>query len=175
MCGKAEKSVNYVLNECSKLAQKENKRRHYWFVTKIYQEICRKYSTEMKEKWYQHKPVVVMENDKCKILGDFTVQTDDEIYGRRPDAIVVQKNKNLCQIINFAYDGRVDTKELEKIEHYQDLTGELRKILDRKVKFILLVIGALVKTHLKLRNWLKEIGIETQITELQKSVLLQTA
>ena len=36
MCGKAEKSVNYVLNECSKLAQKENKRRHYWFVTKIY-------------------------------------------------------------------------------------------------------------------------------------------
>ena len=76
---------------------------------------------------------------------------------------MVQKDKNLCKIIDFAcaYDGRVDTKELEKIEHYQDLTGELRKILDRKVKFILLVIGALVKTHLKLRNWLKEIGIET--------------
>ena len=28
MCGKAEESVNHVLSECSKLAQKEYKRRH---------------------------------------------------------------------------------------------------------------------------------------------------
>ena len=72
----------------------------------------------MEEKWYEHKSEVVMENDKCKILWDFTVQTDHEIYGRGPDVIVVQKDKNICQIIDFAcpYDGRVDTKELEKIE-----------------------------------------------------------
>ena len=43
-----------------------------------------------------------MENDKCKILWDFTVQTNHEIYGRRPDVIVVQKDKNLCQITDFA-------------------------------------------------------------------------
>ena len=57
-----------------------------------------------------------MENDKGKILWNFTVQTDHKIYGRRPDDIVVQKNKNLCQIIDFAcpYDGRVDTKGLKK-------------------------------------------------------------
>ena len=65
-----------------------------------------------------------MENDKNKILWGITVQTDHETYGRRPDVIMVQKDKNLCQIIDFAcsYDGRADTKELEKIEHYQDLT-----------------------------------------------------
>ena len=30
---------------------------------------------------------------------------------------------NVCQIINFAclYDGRVDTRELEQTNHYQDL------------------------------------------------------
>ena len=57
-----------------------------------------------------------MYNDKCKILQDFTVQTDHQIYGRRPDVIVVQKNNNICYIIDSActYDGRVDTKELEK-------------------------------------------------------------
>ena len=115
-----------------------------------------------------------MENDKCKILWD---QTDHEIYGRRPDVIVVQKAKNPCQIIDFAcpYDGRVDTKELEKIEHYQDLTRELRKIWNMKVKVIPLVIGGLGTTPIKLRNWLKEIGIETQVAELQKTVLLHTA
>ena len=98
-------------------------------------------------------------------------------YGRRPDVIVVQKDKNLCQIIVFAcpYDGRVDTKELEKIEHYQDLARELKKIRNMKVKVIPLVIGALGARPIKLRNWSKEIGIEVQITEVQKTVLLHTA
>ena len=68
MCGKAEKSVNHLLSECSKLAQKEYKRRHDWLGTKIHWKICRKYGTEVKEKWYEHKPEVVMENDKSKIL-----------------------------------------------------------------------------------------------------------
>ena len=51
----------------------------------------------MKEKWYKHKLEVVMENDKW----DFTVETDHEIYGRRPDVIVVQKDNKICQIIHF--------------------------------------------------------------------------
>ena len=51
----------------------------------------------------------------------------------------------------------------------------MRKIWNMKVKVIPLEIGALGTTPIKLRNWLKEIGIETQITELQKTVLLHTA
>ena len=43
-----------------------------------------------------------------------------------------------------------------------------------KFKVIPLVIGALGTTLTKLRNWLKEIGIETQIIELQKTLLLHT-
>ena len=177
MCGKAEESVNHVLSECSKLAQKEYKRRHYWFGTKIHWKICRKYGIEVKQKWCEHKPEAVMGNDKCKILWDFIVQTDHEIHARRPDVTVVQKNKNVCEIIDFTclYDGKVDTKELEKIEHYQNLARELRNIWNMKVKVIPLVIGALGTTPIKLRNWLKKIGIENQITELQKTVLLHTA
>ena len=68
----------------------------------------------------------------------------------------------------------MDTKELEKIEHYQALAHELRKIWNMKVKVIPLVTGALATTPIKLRNWLNEIGIETQITELQKIALLHT-
>ena len=40
-----------------------------------------------------------MENDKHNMLLDFRVQTDHEIYERRPDVIVEQKDKNLYQII----------------------------------------------------------------------------
>ena len=36
---------------------------------------------------------------------------------------LIQKDKNICQIIDFActYDERANTKELEKMEHYQHL------------------------------------------------------
>ena len=73
------------------------------------------------------------------------------------------------------YDGRVDAKELAKIQHDQVLARELRKIWNMKVKVIPLVIGAIGATPIKSRNWSKERGIETQITELQKTVLLHTA
>ena len=64
------------------------------------------------------------------------------------------------------YNGRVDTKELEKTEHCQCLAQKLRKIRNMKVNVIPLVIGTLGIAPIKLRKWLKEIGIETQITEL---------
>ena len=41
--GKAEECVNHVLSECTRLAQKEYKRQHDLFGTKIHWEICRKY------------------------------------------------------------------------------------------------------------------------------------
>ena len=58
-----------MFSECSKLAQKEYKRQHDWFGTKIHWEICIKYGTEVKEKWYKQKLDVVMENNKCKYYG----------------------------------------------------------------------------------------------------------
>ena len=89
MCEKAEESINRVLSACSKLGQKEYKCRHDWFETKILWKICRKYGIEVKENLHEHKLEVAIENDKCK-------QTDHEIYGRRPDVIVVQKDKIIC-------------------------------------------------------------------------------
>ena len=44
--------------------------------------------------------------------------------------IIVEKQNNKCQIIDFAvsYDTRVDEKEKEKILKYQDLAKELKKL-----------------------------------------------
>ena len=59
----------------------------------------------------------------------------------------------------------MDTKKLEKIEYYQALARELRKIWNLKVRvvpLVSLVIGA-------------EIGIESQTTELQKTTQLESS
>ena len=98
-------------------------------------------------------------------------------YMRRPDIIVVQKDKNLCQIIDSdcPYDGRADRKELEKIEHYQDWHERIEKDMENESQGYIIFLGALGTTRIKFRNWLNEIGIETQITELEKIVLLHIA
>ena len=43
-----------------------------------------------------------MENEKCKILWDFTIQTDRMIGARRPDITIVNKETRECQLIDIA-------------------------------------------------------------------------
>ena len=91
--------------------------------------------------------------------------------------IVTDKKNNICKIIDFAvpYDSRVDAKEMEKIEKYQDLAREQKKVWNTRVKVIPIIIGALGTTPKLLRKRLEGIGIEMKIVELQKSVILYSA
>ena len=117
---------------------------------------------------------MVIENDSCKILWDFTVQTDHFLTARRPDMIFIDKEHHECQTIDFAipYDTRVDDKEVKKIEKYLDLARELKKVWNMKVTVVLLVVGALGTPAKALKKGLKTIGFETKIIELQKTVLI---
>ena len=91
--------------------------------------------------------------------------------------IVIDKEHHECQIIEFAipYDTRVDDKEVEKIEKYLDLARELKKVWNMKVTVVPLVVEALGTLAEALEKRLKTIGIETKITELQKTVLIHTS
>ena len=72
-------------------------------------------------------------------MWDFSVQTDHVIKARRPDLVVLEKKRRSCEIIDFAVSGysRIEEKEKEKIEKYQDLRKELQKIWNVRVKIIL--------------------------------------
>ena len=108
---------------------------------------------DVKSKWYEHEPETTMENDVCTILWDFNIQTDHVIQARRPDLVIKDKLKNECLIVDFAipYDSRVETKEFEKLEKYQDLARELKKLWNMSVRIIPIVIGALGTTPKDLR------------------------
>ena len=60
-------------------------------------------------------------------MWDFNIQTDHVIEVRRPDLVVVDKKERSCKIIDFAVpgDSRIEEKEKDKIEKYQDLRREL--------------------------------------------------
>ena len=151
-----------------------SKRRHDWVGKRIHWDFCRKYGIKVREKWYEHKPESVVENENCKILWDFNIQTDHVIEARRPDMIVVDKVKKTCTIIDFAipYNIRVNNKLSEK---YQDLARELRKSWNMKVKVIPIIIGTLGTTPREVKKRLEVIGIETRVKELQKTVIIHSA
>ena len=78
-------------------------------------------------------------------------------------------------MIDFAmpYGTRVDHKEVEKIEKYLNLARELKKMWNTKAPVVLFVVAALGTPAKALEKRLKTIGIETKLTELQKTVLIQ--
>ena len=59
---------------------------------------------------------------------DFSIQTDHVIEARRPDLLVVDKKRS-CKIIDFAVpgDSRIQKKEKDKIEKYQELGRSSRR------------------------------------------------
>ena len=91
VCRKVDESIDHIVSGCSKLAQKEYKRRHDNLGKIVHWKLARKCNSEAGDKWYEHEPESVLENEDCKILWDFSIQTDDIIEAWRPDLVVVDK------------------------------------------------------------------------------------
>ena len=79
-----------------------------------------------------HNPAPVLENDTHKLLWDFDIHTDHLISARRPDLIIINKQKKTCKIVDFAVpaDHRIKLKECEKKNKYLDLVRELKKTVE---------------------------------------------
>ena len=67
------------------------------------------------------------------------------------------------------------TKEDEKEEKYQDLAREIRKMWGVRTKVIPIVVGAVGKIPLRLKENLRTIGVDTSIELIQRCVLLGSA
>ena len=91
VCRKVDESIDHIVSGCSKLAQKEYKSRHDNLEKIVHWKLACKSNFEGGDKWYEHEPESVLENEGYKILKDFSIQTDHVIEARRPDLIVVDK------------------------------------------------------------------------------------
>ena len=54
LCGHRDETINHIISECSKLAQKEYKPRHNWVGKVIHSEMCKKFKFDHTNKWYMH-------------------------------------------------------------------------------------------------------------------------
>ena len=76
MSRKADGSIDHIVSGCSKLAQNEYKRRHYNIGKIVHWKLARKCNFEAADKWHEHEPQSVLENEDYKILWDFSIHTD---------------------------------------------------------------------------------------------------
>ena len=83
----------------------------------------------------------------------------------------MNKNETRCAIIDIAIPGdmRVSEKEKEKIERYQELKTEIKRMWNiRSIKVIPVVVGALGSTSKKLKKCIEELGVVISTALLQK-------
>ena len=91
LCNKNIESVTHIISPCPNLAKNQYRKRHDKVPKKAHWLLCKKFHLECNEKWYEHVPDSVLENEGCKILWDFPNQTDKVIEHRRPDIVCMTK------------------------------------------------------------------------------------
>ena len=178
ICGERGETVQHLICECKKLAQREYKRRHDTVAKLVHWKLCEKHNLERKEKWYEHCPEGVVEDDDVKLIWDINIQCDNVIEARRLDLILVDKKAKSCVIIDVAIPGdcRIREKEIEKIEKYHNLKRELKRLWWlKKVEVVPVVVGALGCISKGFSGWMDTLGIKLNVGMVQKSVLLGTA
>ena len=95
---------------------------------------------------YDHQPLPIVENGEVRVTWDMTIYTDKVLKHNRPDITLVHKDTQDWTLIDIALpaDQNIIRTEEEKVEKYQDLAFEIRRIHGAsKVTVIPIVIGAL--------------------------------
>jgi hypothetical protein len=177
ICGQFVENVTHLISACTPLAQKEYKRRHDKVAANLHWHLSQKYGFDVCEKWYQHNPSAVIENDSAKILWDFTIQTDRVIEHRKPDITVLDKTNRRCFIVDVAIPGdhKIAEKQLDKITRYSELRVELARLWNVNASVIPIVIGALGSIPKDLSKHIKALEIKPHIPILQKTAILSTS
>ena len=145
-CGVRDETINHIISECSKLAQKGYKTRHDWVGKVIHWEVRMKFKFNLANKWYIHNPVAVLENDTYILLWDFDIQTYHLISPRKSDLTVIKKMENLenCRFCCPA-SRQNKTEIMRKNDKYLDFSREVKNRLNMKVTILPIRIGALLQ------------------------------
>ena len=88
---------------CQILAADKYLNRHNQVAAQLYLDICKLNAIKVDaQRWYQHNPERVMENEKTTILWDHQVKTDRHIPCNKPDIIIQEIDSERCLIIDVA-------------------------------------------------------------------------
>ena len=96
----------------------------------VHWDMCRKYGTQCTDKWYDHQPLPIAENGEVRINWDMTIYTDKVLRHNRPDITLIHKDTQKWTLTDIPVpaDQNITWTEEEKVEKYQELAYEIRRI-----------------------------------------------
>ena len=68
LCRKVDESIDCIVSGCSRLAQKEYKRRYDNLGKIVHWKLARKCNFEARDEWYEHEPESLLQNEDYKVL-----------------------------------------------------------------------------------------------------------
>ena len=177
MCGSADETVAHILAGCSQLAGTQYLARHNEVAKILHYNMCVEYGVAVPKNYWRHQPLNVTETSEMKLLWDYEIQTDRRIQARRPDLVLVNKTQRNAIIIDIAVpeDRNIAVKEREKIDKYQDLCLEIKRLWNVKTQVIPIVIGAMGSHSNRLQDYLSKTPGTHRKVELVKAALIGSA
>ena len=125
-----------------------------------------------------HNPEPVLENETHKLLRGFVQQMEHLISAKRPDLIIINKQKkkkeNLqnSELCCPSWPQNKIGKKSEKKDNYLDLVKELKKLWNVKVTTVVGALGTVTKGFIKGLELLK---IKGRVETIQTTALLRSA
>ena len=118
------------------------------------------------------------ENGEMRITWDMIIYTDKVLKHDRPDITLVHKDTQKWTLIDIAVpaDQNITRTEEEKVEKYQELAFEIRRIHGASnVTIIPIVIGALGSISKGAKTWFGKLDVSDFLRSVQLSAILVTA
>ncbi|XP_030760434.1 uncharacterized protein LOC115885612 [Sitophilus oryzae] len=179
VCNKQIETIQHISSGCSSIAPREYLDRHNDIAKLIHSEICHlKKLSSSTTPYYKYTPQAVVENDNWKIYWDTSIITDKEITHNKPDILLIDKKQKIAQLIDIAVplDDNLGKTYAEKINKYQDLSYELKRVYKlKKVQILPLIISCNGLIERRFMNNLQTLNLKNSLAGIaQKAAILGT-
>ena len=110
-----KRTVGHIVSGCPKLAQTDYIPRHDKAAAYIHWQVCQSYIKTL-EKWYDHAPEMLTENEDATILWNMQIHSNCEIAAFKPDIVIKDHKMMTCKLINMAVpsDRNTSVKVIQK-------------------------------------------------------------
>lgn len=178
-CNTIGETIEHITGGCALLAKDAYLGRHNSVAAIIHQRIASNSKLLGKiTPYYKYEPASVLENGQFTLYWDRPIITDRHIKNHRPDIVLIDRVKKSGIIIDVAVPltKNLITTENEKIEKYQDLVIELKRMWKlSKVEVIPVVISVDGVVSKRFKQFLQKASLPTGLyVPMQRSVILHT-
>ena len=133
----------------------------------MHRELCKKLKFDHTNKWHMRNSESVLENETHTLLWDFDIQTDHLIMARRPDLIIINKNRENLQNCGLCCPRGPQRKKWK--------TAKREIMWNMEVTIIPIMIGALSTVTKGLVQGLENLEIIGREETVHTTTLLRSA